>query len=82
MCIKNLYAGEDWLKKQGERALALRGRFAIWNRAAAKQDFMGITFSLSKLLDQLSLQYCRVSLQYWHIIYMQEHTCREMEKRG
>lgn len=66
-----------WRSKK-RKSTCTKGRLAIWNRAAAKQDFMGITFSLSKLLDELSLQYCRVSLQYCRVSsqYCTLFTCR------
>lgn len=54
-----------------ERALVLRGGLQPGIEQLAKQDFMGIIFRLSKLLDELSLQYCEVSSEYCTVF-----TCR------
>lgn len=81
MCIKQEFIRWGGLAEEARRkSTCTKGEVAIWNRAAAKQDFMGITFSLSKLLDQLSLQYCRVSLCV-HYLHAGAHMQRD-GKRG
>ena len=84
MCIKQGFICWGGLAEEArrERALALRGGLQSGIEQLAKQDLMGITYRLSKLLDELSLQYCKVSLQYCSLFICRgTHTQRD-GKRG
>lgn len=82
MCIKQEFICWGGLAEEarGRKSTCTKGRFAIWNRAAAKQDFMGITFSLSKLLDQLS--FYSIIVEYLYSIVHYLHAGAHMQRDG